>query len=270
MRSSGNRGASVAEALSIHPSALVGPDVSIGPDCEVGPFCHFEGRVTIGSRSRFALGVALGGAPMDRKYLGEDTEVRIGSDNVFHEYTTVHRAAGAGKSTVVGDGNFIMAYVHIAHNCRVGNGCVITNGVQLGGHVEVGDGVNIGGLTGIHQFCRVGSLAMVGACSYVNKDIAPFVVAAGNPCRVRGLNIVGLKRTGLSQPALAVLKAAFRLVFRSGLTLSAALDRIEKELVKAAVPGQGREQLEEFVGFCRASERGVELRTGRQAYQEES
>jgi UDP-N-acetylglucosamine acyltransferase len=205
---------------------------------------------------------------MDTKYEGEDTEVRIGSGNTFFEYTTVHRASGKGDSTVIGDDNFIMAYVHIAHNCRVGNGCVITSGVQLGGHVEVGDRANIGGLTGIHQFCRIGTLAMVGAYSYVNKDIPPYMLAAGNPCRVRGLNSVGLRRAGLGEPVRSLLRSAYRTIYRAGLNLTQALSTIETELLAQSAPGSGKEQLEELVRFVRSSGRGVELRSGRQEQEE--
>jgi UDP-N-acetylglucosamine acyltransferase len=253
---------------SIHPSALIGPRVEFGPDCEVGPFCHFEGRISSGKRNRFGTGVAIGGAPMDTKYEGEDSEVRIGSGNTFFEYTTVHRASGAGNATVIGDGNLIMAYVHIAHNCRVGDGCVITNGVQLGGHVAVGDRANIGGLTGVHQFCRIGTLAMVGACSYVNKDVPPYMLAAGCPCRVRGLNSVGLRRAGVEEPALALLRQAHRTIYRAGLNLTQALSTIEADLLPQSAPGGGKAELEELVGFIRSSARGVELRSGRREQEE--
>lgn len=244
----------------IHATAVVGPEVVLGQDCEVGPFCHMEGRVVAGSGNVFATGVTLGGAPMDTKYDGEETGVRIGSDNHFFDYATVHRATGAGNSTVIGDRNFVMAYVHIAHNCRVGDGCVLTNGVQVAGHVEIGDGANVGGLTGIHQFCRIGGLAMVGACSYVNKDIPPFMLAAGNPCRVRGVNAVGVRRAGLSVTEVAALRQAFRLIYRSNFNLGQALERIESELVPAATGAD--ERLRQLVDFIRASRRGVELRSG--------
>lgn len=205
---------------------------------------------------------------MDTKYEGEDTEVRIGSGNTFFEYSTVHRASGAGNATIIGDDNFIMAYVHIAHNCRIGNGCVVTNGVQLAGHVELGDRANIGGLAGIHQFCRIGTLAMVGACSYVNKDIPPYMLAVGNPCRVRGLNSVGLRRAGVAEPVLAILRQAYRTIYRAGLNLTQALSTIEEELQPASSPGGGQEQLQELVRFIRSSTRGIELRSARQEQEE--
>jgi len=253
---------------SIHPSAVIDAGVEFGPNCEVGPFCRFEGRVSAGERNRFATGVAIGGAPMDTKYGGEDTEVRVGSGNTFFEYATVHRACGAGNATIIGDRNFVMAYVHIAHNCRVGSDCVITNGVQLAGYVEVEDGANIGGLAGVHQFCRIGAHAMVGACSYVNKDIPPFILAAGNPCRVFGLNTVGLRRAGLGEPVLGVMHKAHHIIYRAGLNLTQALSRIEADLLPAAAPGFGQEQLLSLVQFIRSSPRGVELRCGRPEQEE--
>jgi UDP-N-acetylglucosamine acyltransferase len=216
--------------------------------------------------------VVIGSAPMDRDYAGEETGVVVGRRSVFHEYTTVHRSTGKGTTTVIGDDSYIMAYVHIAHNCRVGDGCTITNGAQLAGYVEIGDRANIGGLVGIHQYCRVGGLAMVGAHSYVNRDIPPFVVAQGFPCRVRGLNTTGLDRAGLSSEAVAVLKRAFRLMYRAGLNLAQALNRIEGELMSDIGPGAGREQLETLLGFIGSSKRGIELRhsAGENQEQEES
>ena len=215
----------------------------------------------VGAGNRFGTGAAIGGAPADRKYRGENTGVVIGMRNRFFEYATVHRSTGLGTFTSIGDDNFVMAYVHVAHNCRVGSGCVLTNGVQLGGHVTVEDGANLGGLTGVHQFTRIGTTAMVGACSYVTKDIPPFVLAAGNPCLVRGLNFVGLKRAGTQPEVTVSLKQAFRLIYRSNLNLTDALSRIETELIPASKPGQGLEHLKRLLDFIHTSERGVELRT---------
>ena len=249
--------------MAVHDTAIIGPEVALARGCNVGPFCNFEGRVIAGERNRFGAGVAVGGAPMDTKYQGEDTEVRIGSGNTFFEYTTIHRASGAGNVTVVGDDNLVMAYVHIAHNCHLGSGCVVTNGVQLAGYVELGDHANIGGLAGVHQFCRIGTLAMVGACSYVNKDIPPYMLAAGNPCRVVGLNSVGLRRAGLGASVMTALRRAHRIIYRRGLNLGQALHRIENDLLPESAADGGKEQLDELVRFIRSSARGVELRGGR-------
>lgn len=255
--------------IGIHPTALVGQEVRLGAGTEVGPFCQLDGRVRIGERCRLGVGVVVGSPPMDRRYQGEDTGVVIGSDNVFCEYVTVNRATGPGTATVIGDGNFVMAYVHIGHNSRVGNGCTLTNGVQLAGHVEVGDGANLGGLVGVHQFCRIGELAMIGACSYVNKDIPPFFLAAGRPCRVRGVNVTGLERAGVSADAVERLKTAFRLLYRSELNLSQALGSIESGLLARAGPGAGLEQLRRLVEFMRSGTRGIELRTGQDTSDDE-
>jgi len=252
------RGGGNGRSPLVHPSAIIGTEVILGPGCEVGPFCRFEGKVTVGAGCRFGTGVVVGTEPMDRSYQGEESVVAIGQNNVFFEYVTVHRACGAGKMTVIGDGNYIMNYVHIAHNCRLGNNCVLTNGVQLGGYSEVADGANLGGLTGVHQFCRVGKLAMVGAHSYVNRDIPPYVLAAGRPCRVRGLNLVGLRRAGMAQEKIAVLAELFRILYRSGLNLSQALGKIERELRA----GCADDEVNEFLEFCYRSQRGIELRAG--------
>lgn len=252
------RGGGDGRSPLVHPSALVGAEVVLGLECEIGPFCRFEGRVTVGDGCRFGTGVVVGTEPMDRSYQGEESGVVIGRNNVFFEYVTVHRACGAGKVTLIGDGNYIMNYVHIAHNCRLGNNCVLTNGVQLGGYSEVNDGANLGGLTGVHQFCRIGKLAMVGAHSYVNRDIPPFVLAAGQPCRVRGLNMVGLRRAGMAQEKIEILSELFRIVYRSGLNLSQALKRVEQELQRSCAA----DEVNEFIEFCNNSKRGIELRTG--------
>ena len=244
----------------VHETALVGPRAVLGKNVEIGPFCRFDGDVKVGDGCRFAAGVVVGSAPVDRDYAGEETGVIIGRRNVFHEYTTVHRSTGKGTATQIGHNNYIMAYVHIAHNCRVGDGCTITNGAQLAGHVEIGDKANIGGLVGIHQYCRVGGLAMVGAHSYVNKDIPPFVVAQGFPCRVRGLNKTGLRRAGVPKEAVGVLNEAFRLIYRAGLNLTQALDRIVEELASSIEHGAGQEQLETLLSFVGSSKRGIELR----------
>lgn len=247
----------------VHETALVGPMVVLGAGTAVGPFCRLEGDVKVGSGCRFSTGVVVGTPPMDREYAGEETGVTIGSRNRFHEYTTVHRSTGPGTRTVIGDDNCIMAYVHIAHNCRVGDGCTLTNGVQLAGHVEVGNRANIGGLVGVHQYCRVGEVAMVGAHTYVNRDVPPFVVVQGNPCRVRGLNTIGLDRAGVPPGAVAALKRAYRLLYRADFNLSQALDRIENELMHEVEPGSGREQLEALVEFIGSSSRGIELRSSK-------
>lgn len=241
----------------IHPTAIISPAAQLAPDLEIGPFCVLEGRVTIGARTRLKTGVVIGAEPMDRKYQGEPTAVIIGSDNILFEYATVHRATGPDNATRIGDRNCIMSYVHIAHNCQIGSDCVLTSGVLLGGYVQVEDGANLGGRTGVHQFCRIGRLAMVGAHSYVNQDIPPFMLAAGNPCRILGINRTGLERAGFSPEKITIIRDAFRLLFRSGLLFDTALARIEAELM----PGPAEPELRHLLQFCRSTKRGILLKS---------
>ncbi len=237
---------------TIHPTAIISPAAVIGPGSTVGPYCVFSDQVTTGAGNRFLTGVSIGGPPMDRHYAGEATAVIIGNENTFYEYSTVHRSTGHGTATIIGDRNIVMTYVHIAHNCRIGSDCVLTSGVMLGGHVVVYDLATIGGLTGVHQFCRIGTLAMVGACSYINKDIPPFLLAAGNPCRIRGINHVGLRRAGFTAADIAAIRQAYRLIYRSQLNLTQALHEVER------IPCARLQVLLDFVG---SSRRGIELRT---------
>jgi len=261
----------------IHPTALIDPTVTLGPGTEVGPFCRFQGTVQVGPDCWFGTGVVLGGRPAFRIPHssdisdisdGPDKLVLIGSGNVFHDYTTVSRPVGKGSATLIGDNNYVMAYVHIAHNCRIGNNCILTNGVQLAGYVEVFDRANLGGLVGVHQHCRIGELAMVGAGSFVNKDIPPFVIAAGRPCRIRGINTIGLSRAGFGAEVIGVLKKVFRLLYRSGLNLDQALRRLEEALAggefltTADNDERTADMLRRLIQFCRSSKRGIELRTG--------
>uniref|UniRef100_A0A7V3UZY0 Acyl-ACP--UDP-N-acetylglucosamine O-acyltransferase n=1 Tax=candidate division WOR-3 bacterium TaxID=2052148 RepID=A0A7V3UZY0_UNCW3 len=252
MHGNGNR-----RGALIHPTAIISPEAQVADTCEIGPFCIIAGNVSLGPNCRLKTGVIIGTEPMDKKYQGENTAVDVGADNIFFEYVTVHRATGEGESTIIGDRNYIMSYVHIAHNCRLGSDCVLTCGVLLGGHCEVGDGANIGGATGVHQHCRLGTLSMIGAHSYVNLDIPPFVLASGNPCRVFGLNLVGLKRAGFSEEKIGILKEAWRLLYRARLPLNLALRRIESELL----PGPAETEIRQLLDFCGSSRRGVELRT---------
>ncbi|MGB9742671.1 MAG: acyl-ACP--UDP-N-acetylglucosamine O-acyltransferase [bacterium] len=241
----------------IHPTAIISPQAQLGAEVEIGPFCVLEGAVIIGDHCRVKTGVVIGAEPMDKKYQGETTAVQIGTENTLFEYVTVHRATGEGSRTLIGDRNYIMSYVHIAHNCRIGSDCILTSGVLLGGHSEIHDGACLGGATGVHQYCRIGRLAMVGAHTYINRDIPPFMLAAGNPCRVFGLNLIGLQRAGFSREKIAILKEAWCLLYRSSLSLDQALNRVEAELLS----GPAEIEIRQLLEFCAASQRGIELRT---------
>lgn len=231
-------------SLAIHPLAIVHPDAQLGRGVEVGPFCIIgefaqigdgtkllsnvivNGHTTVGRDCEVYPFSVIGASSQDKKYRGEVSYVRIGDRNVIREFVTINRGTGEGSDTVIGDDNHLLAYVHIAHNCRIGNRVVMSNLCQLAGHVTIGDGANIGGIVGVHQFVRIGRMAMVGGMSKVVKDIPPFMLVEGNPTAVYGLNSVGLKRNGLSPESVAELKEAYRILYRSNNNLSAAMERL--------------------------------------------
>ncbi len=254
----------------IHRTAIIDPEVRFGPEVEVGPYAIINAAVEIGDRTTigpFALidrntvigkdcridqGVVIGAPPLDKSYKGESTGVRIGDRNTIREYTTIHRATGKDNLTVLGDDNYIMAYIHIAHNGRVGNGCVIANSCQLAGYVEVGDCANLGGMTGVHQFTRIGRLAMVGACSYLTQDIPPFFIGQGNPFRVLGVNLVGLRRQKFHAQKIKPIEIAYELLYESNLGISEAIQRMSETIPLT-------DEIRELIEFLRSSRRGVNI-----------
>jgi UDP-N-acetylglucosamine acyltransferase len=189
----------------------------------------------------------LGGPTQDRKYQGEETFLIIGNRNEIREFVTIHRATGEGNATRIGDDNLIMAYVHIGHNCQIGNGISMANQLGLSGHTVVEDRVVFGGMVGVHQYVRVGKLAMIGGMSKVVQDIPPFMMADGRPTEVVGLNVLGLRRAGVGAPSRAGLKQAYRLFYRSNLNLSQAIEAVETEVE----PTEEREYLLEFMKTMR-------------------
>lgn len=253
-----------ARSTRIHPTALVDPQAELGPGVEVGPYAVIEadvevgedttigphvvlhGGTRIGRRNRIFAGVVIGCEPQDRAFRGERSFAVVGDDNVIREYVQISRATGPGAATVIGDRNYIMSTVHIAHNCRLGSDIVVVTGSGLAGHVQVADGAQIGGITGVHQFVRIGRLAMVGGKSALLQDLPPFVLASGVPARVRGLNRVGLVRAGIPQEEIERLWAAFRILYGLGLTPLHAVERIIREIGEEGLVG-------EFVGFVRES-----------------
>jgi len=239
--------------VTVAPFALIEAGVTIGHDCEIGPQVVLRAGTVIGSGCVLGTGVVIGDPPMDAAFKGEASGVRIGDNNDLREYVTIHRATGRNRNTVIGKGNLIMPYTHIAHNCRIGNSVTITNACQLAGYVEIDDGAVLGGMTGIHQFVRIGAYAMAGACSYLSKDLPPFMLGAGNPFRVRGVNRVGLRRAGFTGRQIDRLREIHRLVYRSNLNLTAALARIRKRFPDSPHARQ-------FIAFCRKSERGIQLK----------
>ncbi len=229
----------------IHPSAVVSPKAQLGEGVEVGPFTVIGENVTIGDHTKIHSSVVLDGwteigsqneiypgaiigvAPQDLRYGGERAYTRIGDRNVVREYVTIHRATEEEGVTSIGDDNLIMAYSHVAHNCMLGNQIIISNSVGLCGHVEIEDQAVLGGMCGVHQFVRIGRLAMLGGMAKVNHDVPPFAMVDGQPARIFGMNIRGMQRRGVTKEARQGLKNCYRLILRSGLNLSQALDAIK-------------------------------------------
>lgn len=235
-------GARIGHNTGIAPFALIEDNVMVGDDCEIGPQVVLRSGAEIGPGCRLAVGVVIGEPPLDTAYQGEPTRVLLGARNDVREYVTIHRSTGPGTSTLVGSDNLLMPYVHIAHNCRIGNHVIVTNACQLAGHVEVEDHAVLGGMIGIHQFTRIGAYAMAGACSYLARDLPPFMLGAGNPFRVRGINSVGLRRAGFSAAAIQALRRLYRIVYRSGLHLSDALAELRASLPQLVVRDSSDEQ----------------------------
>lgn len=242
--------AALAEDVSIGPYCIVGPEVELGPGCRLDSHVRLDGPLRAGACNHFHHGAAIGGTPQDLKYAGARSFVRIGEGNVFREFCTVNRATDEGRTTEIGNRNLIMAYVHIAHDCVIGDSVILANSVHLAGHVEIEDHAIVGGVTPIHQFVRVGRYSIVGGGSRVPKDMPPYLKAAGNPLRVVGLNTVGLERHGFPVEVRRALKFAFRTLYRSERNVSQAVATIRAEY--GGVP-----EVEHLLGFIQASHRGI-------------
>src|SRR5262249_49765738 len=220
--------------VTVGPYTIVGADVTIGDETWIGAHAVIEGFTTIGKRNRIFHGAALGGPPQDLKFRGEKTFLHVGDQNTSREYPTLNLACTEGETTRVGDGCLLMAYVHVAHNCRLGSSVILANGVNLAGHVEVHDFAIIGGLTPVHQFVRIGAYAFVGGASRVAKDIAPFLKCSGNPMELAGINSLGLERQGFDEERRAELKRAYKVLFRSGLNVTQAVEKLKTDFGAAA------------------------------------
>ncbi len=242
--------ARLADDVKVGPCAIIGPNVEIGKSTEIGAHAVVDGYTTIGEDCRIFTGACIGSPPQDLKYKDEKSFLKIGNNNTIREYVTMNPGTDEGGVTSVGDGNLLMAYSHVAHDCKIGNGCVIANSGTLAGHVNVEDKVIIGGLAAIHQFVRVGKLSIIGGCSKIVKDIPPFSTCDGHPARVYGLNLIGLKRAGMTKEAISLLNKAFKILFYSGLSVRNAIDNT-RETVESCV------EVEYLLDFVKASERGV-------------
>jgi UDP-N-acetylglucosamine acyltransferase len=222
--------AKIGAHVSIGAYSIIGPDVEIGDGTEIGPHVVIEGATRIGCDNRISQFASLGAVPQDKKYGGETSELVIGDRNVIREFVTFNRGtADGGGATRIGDDNWIMAYVHIAHDCRVGNHVVFANNATLAGHVEVGDWVTLGGFTGIHQFCKIGAHAFTGMGSLINADVPPFVVVAGHYAKPRGINTEGLKRRGFDSDRITAIKRAYRTVYVASTPLAEARAKLGEQ-----------------------------------------
>jgi UDP-N-acetylglucosamine acyltransferase len=246
----------------VHPTAELAADVEVGPWAYVGPDCQvgagsviqmratLEEHVRLGAKVSVGIGSVIGGRPQDLKFKGEVTTVEVGDGTTIREYATINRGTSESMRTTVGKGCFLMSYVHLAHDCHVGDGVIISNGTQLAGHVRIDDRAIISGLCAVHQFAKIGRHAFIGGMSRVSKDIPPFVKAVGNPVKLYGLNSVGLQRSGFPDDVVSELKKAYRLFFRSDVNITQALAKAATELKPFA-------EVQAFIAFVDESGRGV-------------
>lgn len=223
--------AALADDVEVGPYSIVGPYVTIGAGTVIAAHVVIEGRTTIGVRNRIAAFNAIGGEPQDKKYDGEPTRLEIGDDNLIREFGTFNvGTVQGGGVTRIGSGNWIMAYVHVAHDCVVGDHTIFANKAQIAGHAEVGDWAILGGDTGVHQFVRIGAHAFTGIGTMLRQDVPPFMMVSGDPAAPHGINVEGLKRRGFTAPTIAALRQAYRALYRNGLTLDEARASIEVQM----------------------------------------
>jgi len=242
--------ADLARDVQVGPYAIIGDEAKIGCGTKIGAHCVIEGNTTIGSNCEIFSGAVLGSRPQDLKYKGEKVYLEIGDNNIIREFCTMNPATEEGKKTLVGSGNLIMAYSHVAHDCVVGHSCVLANGSTLAGHVTIEDKAVIGGLVAIHQFVRVGMLSITGGCSKVVQDIPPYSTCDGHPARIYGLNLVGLRRNNTPKESIHELNRAFKIFFNSGLTLKHALEGMDKEAMRS-------KEISYLMDFIKGTERGL-------------
>jgi UDP-N-acetylglucosamine acyltransferase len=252
----------------IHPTAIVDPQAAIGGGCVIGPYCivgphvvlgpdswlqhhvTLAGPLTAGARNKFYAYCSIGQQTQDLKYQSEPTYLEIGDENTFREFVTVNRSTTADGKTRIGHRGNYLAYSHVGHDCVVGDDVVFSNNGTLAGHVQVGDHAIMGGLTAVHQFCRLGRYAITGGCSKIVQDVPPFMIADGNPAKVRGINVVGLERSGFPAETIKAIKEAFRLVYRSKYNTRQAVEAIQQELPASA-------EITQILEFIQNSERGI-------------
>ena len=256
-------GAQLAPDVQVGPYAVIGPHVRIGAGTTIGSHAVIEGHTTIGRHNRVFSFASVGQAPQDKKYAGEPTRLEMGDGNTIREFCTINTGTVQDEGvTRIGNDNWIMAYVHIAHDVQLGHHTVLANNATLAGHVQVGDWATIGGLTGVHQFVKIGAHAMIGFQGHVAQDVPPYMTADGHPLTVRAVNLTGLKRRGFDEQRLAVVRRLHRLLYRESLTLNAAIDRIQMLVDEPATGSEplsdaARGDVDLMLDFLRRAERGI-------------
>ena len=237
--------------MEIGPYSIIGSDVKIGKNTVIGPHTVIDNYTHIGESNHIFQFCSIGAPPQDLKFGGQKTRVVIGNFNTIREFVTIHRATTADIGvTIIGDHNLLMAYTHVAHNCKLDNNIIMSNAATLAGHIHIEDYAIISGLTGIHQFCRIGEHCMIGGASAVVKDIPPYVIAQGNHAKLFGLNLIGLKRRNFSEKTIKAISEAYRIIFRSKLLLEDAIKKAEAEV-------ENLPEVNHFIKFIKESERGV-------------
>ena len=243
--------AQLEEGVEIGHYSIIGADVKIGKNTIIGPHTIIDDYTHIGEGCNVFQFCSIGAPPQDMKFRGEKTRVIIGNFNTIREFVTINRATSADIGvTIIGNNNLLMAYVHIAHNCKLDNNIIMVNASALAGHIHIEDHAIIGGLTGIHQFCRIGAHSMIGGASAVSKDVPPYTIAQGNHAKLFGLNLLGLKRRNFAEKNIKAITEAYRIIFRSSLLLDAAIKKVETEV-------EDLPEVHNFIKFIKESERGV-------------
>lgn len=237
--------------VEIGPYCIIGPQVKIAKNTRLAPHVVIDGWTKIGEGCRIFQFASLGAIPQDLKYKGEESWVILGNNNTIREFVTIHRGtAQSGGKTIIGDNNFLMAYSHVAHDCKIGNQVILANAATLAGHIEIEDYAIVGGLVGIHQFLKLGRHCIIGGGSGVNQDIPPYMMANGQRAKLYGVNNIGLKRHNFSPEAVSNLKKAYHIIFRSGLTIKKALDQVQTEIKNSP-------EVDHLISFIKSSEKGI-------------
>lgn len=256
-----SKNAEIDPSAEICAGAIIEEGVKIGPKVKIWPYAYICKGTEIGEGTSIHMGAVVGHEPQDHAYKGQETFTKIGKNNMIREYVTIHRGTPEGSATVIGDNNMIMVQCHVGHNCEIENNVIIAPSALLGGHMKVESGAFISGGVVFHQFCRIGRLAMIGGFTGVNKDVPPYMLVRG-PSTVRGINLVGLRRSGMSREAIREIKEAFTIIYKSDLTLSDAVSRIREKLHS--------KEIEHFLSFVEGSKRGICLyRYNREEFFEE-